>query len=930
MDTLYIGEWLWAAHIGRFLIALAFGASLAATLGFLMQWKTWGRVAFRVHAGSTFMTIALVFLLFGCHRYEFQYIWKHLNDAMPMRFIFSAFWGGQEGGFLLWMFWHNVLGLILLRKTTKWTAPVMAVLSGIEVFLTSMLLGIYFGDFQLGLDPFLLLREAPSNLGLPWTVRADYLSAFPMFQDGQGLNPLLQNYWMTIHPPTLFLGFAATSVPFAYAVAGLANRTDRSWMQPALRWSFFGVGILGTGILMGGAWAYEALSFGGFWAWDPVENSSLVPWIVLVAGAHLLLINRNRKVPTALFSTYYFPLLSFLLVLYSTFLTKSGVLGDTSVHSFVDSGILPQLLVYVLSFVALAHVMLLQSVVWRRSLFFGILFCVAVAWKGWAIEAISLFLILMAAAGIRSYLRDLPRSPEDESLWSRDFWMFVGSLLLLISALHITWQTSLPVFNRFIEPWSSELMRWGQAWDSTFLMELSKHNLAPGTDFDQTYHLVQIPLAVLIMLVMGLAQWLKYRSTELRKVARQLSIALGLAIVATGIVLWSFHFELWEMPRVVLLFAALFTVFSNGSYAWRVAAINWKNIGSPLAHVGFGLVLFGAVISTAQKEIISKNRIGDIRSLNDELKNSEDLLLMEGDTLPMGDYFVTYREKYTEGIHVKFQVDYLERQPKTYSPQDVVFFDGMVFEAHTAHEASKQFSDDMESHWMFIPFPNQRQAESAVIWENGEPGDWLFTLEPKIQINAQMGNAPEPDTRHWFHRDLYSHIKWGRVTPPETDDEGWMAGKSHEIFPGDSMLIGSTLLTVDSLRAIQDSERSSRALLPKDLAIAACISLKDKRGSQSHEPLYIVRGSLIIPDMYEAENWGIRMRIDAFDPTREALQLTLWEHESVRRDFVVMQAVIFPLINLLWTGCLLMALGAFMAVRARLLRDRKGTQFQRS
>lgn len=165
----YIGEWTMLAWTGRFLIALAFASALAAAISFLKDWNDWGKRAFQIHAWSTFAVIALVFALFGAHRYEFHYIWKHLNNEMPMRFIFSAFWGGQEGGFLLWMFWHNVLGLILLRKSTKWTGPAMATLSSIQVFLTSMILGIYFGDFQFGLDPFLLLRDAPQYAGLPWT-----------------------------------------------------------------------------------------------------------------------------------------------------------------------------------------------------------------------------------------------------------------------------------------------------------------------------------------------------------------------------------------------------------------------------------------------------------------------------------------------------------------------------------------------------------------------------------------------------------------------------------------------------------------------------------------------------------------------------------------------------------------------------------------
>ena len=111
-------------------------------------------------------------------------------------------------------------------------------------------------------------------------------------------------------------------MPFAYAVGAMWRRDLTGWIKPVLPWAFFAVGILGAGILMGGAWAYEALSFGGFWAWDPVENSSLVPWMVLVAAAHLLLINRNRKKPTALFSTVYLSVLAFLLVLYSTFLDE--------------------------------------------------------------------------------------------------------------------------------------------------------------------------------------------------------------------------------------------------------------------------------------------------------------------------------------------------------------------------------------------------------------------------------------------------------------------------------------------------------------------------------------------------------------------------------------------------------------------------------
>ena len=113
----------------------------------------------------------------------------------------------------MWLLWHSVIGLVLMRRSKEWEAPVMSVLSLVQVFLSMMLLGIYFGNIHIGSNPFELMRLKESNLGLPWTKIPDYLSKIALFRDGRGLNPLLQNYWMTIHPPTLFLGFALTTVP---------------------------------------------------------------------------------------------------------------------------------------------------------------------------------------------------------------------------------------------------------------------------------------------------------------------------------------------------------------------------------------------------------------------------------------------------------------------------------------------------------------------------------------------------------------------------------------------------------------------------------------------------------------------------------------------------------------------------------------------
>ncbi|MCB0769639.1 MAG: cytochrome c biogenesis protein CcsA, partial [Flavobacteriales bacterium] len=368
----YIGEHLWAGQLGHTLAIVSLVGALLGTMGYFLgtqrgsvEWTRLGRLGFRLHSVAVIGIVVTLFTMLFNHWFEYDYVWKHSNLQMPMEFIASCFWEGQEGSFLLWTFWHVVLGNILIWRSrvnpgmTAWEAPVMTVFALVQIFLATMLLGIYVGEVRVGSSPFLLIRELPENLGLPWTGMANYLSAIPQFADGRGLNPLLQNYWMVIHPPTLFLGFAATLLPFAFAIAGLWKGDKRGWMTPALPWTFFGIMILGTGILMGGAWAYEALSFGGFWAWDPVENASLVPWLTLVGAGHLMLV--NKKKPTSLFSTFLLTLVTFILILYSTFLTRSGVLGDTSVHSFTGDGMLPGLLFFLLFFIALSVVMLVED-----------------------------------------------------------------------------------------------------------------------------------------------------------------------------------------------------------------------------------------------------------------------------------------------------------------------------------------------------------------------------------------------------------------------------------------------------------------------------------------------------------------------------------------------------------------------------------------
>ena len=418
MDINYVGEHTFIGQFGHFLTILSLVAAGLSLFSYFKaeknaSWLRLGRGSFVVHSVAVLAIIGAMFWMLLNQYFEYDYVWKHSNSTMPMRYILSCFWEGQEGSFLLWSFWHIVLGNILIRKAGKWEAPVMAVFALVQLCLATMLLGIYVGDYRVGSSPFILTRELPDYIGLPWTSIANYMEVIPQFADGRGLNPLLQNYWMTIHPPTLFFGFAATLVPFAYAIAGLWKRELQGWIKPALSWTYLAIGILGIGILMGGAWAYEALSFGGFWAWDPVENASLVPWLTLVGAGHLMLINQRKG--TSLFTTFFLVLSSFILIMYSTFLTRSGVLGDTSVHSFTGDGMLGQLVVYLLLFIALSTAMLVQDIKQRNFywLVSGLLLLIGIALE-MEVPAIILFIAISIYFLISSYrnhfLRERKRS----------------------------------------------------------------------------------------------------------------------------------------------------------------------------------------------------------------------------------------------------------------------------------------------------------------------------------------------------------------------------------------------------------------------------------------------------------------------------------------------------------------------------------------
>jgi cytochrome c-type biogenesis protein CcmF len=367
------------------------------------DWKKTARTLFIIHLFLVIGVASSLFVIIYNHYFEYHYAFTHSSLALPTMFMISCYWEGQEGSFLLWIFWQAILGVILMIKNPKWESPVMTVFALVQTFLTSMILGVIIPwiDLKIGSSPFLLLREAQPDLPV-WSLQPNFIP-----KDGRGLNPLLQNYWMVIHPPTLFLGFALTLVPFAYLIAGLWKNKLTEWIKPALPWAAFSGAILGIGITMGAYWAYETLNFGGYWNWDPVENASFVPWLVLIGAIHTMIAYRNSS--AALKTSIILVIATFILVLYSTFLNRSGVLGNASVHSFTDLGLSGQLLIYMFTFLL------------------GAIILAAYRWK------------------------NLPKDEKEIGIYHKEFWIFVGASVLALSAFQLIFTTSIPVYNKIAE-----------------------------------------------------------------------------------------------------------------------------------------------------------------------------------------------------------------------------------------------------------------------------------------------------------------------------------------------------------------------------------------------------------------------------------------------------------------------------------------------
>ncbi|MCA9736203.1 MAG: heme lyase CcmF/NrfE family subunit [Gemmatimonadota bacterium] len=260
--------------------------------------------------GLIVLVSAGIIAAFVGNHYEFWYVASYSNRELDLFYKVSGLWAGQRGSLVFWVLWLTFFSSVTVFTNRRRNREFMPYVVGTLMTITSFfLIVLLFAD----VNPFERLGFTPAN--------------------GRGLNPQLQNYWMTIHPPTLYLGFTAFTIPFAFGVAALlSGHLDARWIKVTRRWTLLSWFFLSNGIIFGMRWAYEELGWGGYWFWDPVENASLLPWLTATAFLHSIQIQENRGMLKIWNMSLVF--LTFLLTIFATFLTRSGLIE--SVHSFAQ------------------------------------------------------------------------------------------------------------------------------------------------------------------------------------------------------------------------------------------------------------------------------------------------------------------------------------------------------------------------------------------------------------------------------------------------------------------------------------------------------------------------------------------------------------------------------------------------------------------
>ena len=378
------------ASLGSFLILATFVVCSYAAVASVVGARRGSRPLVESGIGAFYLVTALMTVAsavivhaFVTDDFTIRYVANYSESAQPLFYKITSYWGGLDGSVMFWVLLLSIFGAIAVatnRESHRELIPyVVAIIAGVEMF-------------------FLFLMVVHNN---PF---ATFLTEAPI--DGKGLNPLLQNYWMVIHPPSLYVGFVGMTIPFAFGLAALiTGHLDDAWLRAVRRWTMFAWFFLSLGLVLGMIWAYEELGWGGYWGWDPVENAGLLPWFTATAFLHSVMVQERRSMLRVWNVTLV--ILTFFLTIFGTFMTRSGVVQ--SVHAFGED---PEL---------------------------GRLF------------TIFMIVILTFSFGLVIYRLPLLRARNDLDSWmSREGAFLVNNWILLFSAFFVLFATMFPTLSEAV------------------------------------------------------------------------------------------------------------------------------------------------------------------------------------------------------------------------------------------------------------------------------------------------------------------------------------------------------------------------------------------------------------------------------------------------------------------------------------------------
>lgn len=993
--------------VGHLLVSIAFVGAAMSAISFAnavrngnKAWIKLGRITFGIHAASVVLVIANLLGMILTKRYEYHYVYSHSSNELPLEYVISCLWEGQEGSFLLWMFWHSVIAMFVLFKKQWWLPGVMFVVSSVQAILSSMILGIYvpagvvyagmilllvapilhyilktkskpfalsslilssismvflanllfglsgfpyshpthyafawqwtfvvgvlgisiikvgetldgkrlyfltslfmlmiagvfvmsfeIGDLKIGSSPFLLLRETNPEVA---ALGEDFIPA-----NGKGLNALLQNYWMVIHPPTLFLGFAFTLYPFAFAITGLMEKRYGDWVKPASLFSIFSAMVLGVGIMMGGYWAYETLNFGGYWNWDPVENASLVPWLTAVGSIHVLLSYRKGKINLG--PALGLCIATFLLVLYSTFLTRSGVLGESSVHSFTDLGLSGQLLLLILVYIA---------------------------------SVILAYLIRH---------KEIPDDGKESVTWDRNFFLFLAAFILTLAGIEISIVTSLPVINKLF-----------------------------GTKFalsqvQFSYFQTNVWFAIAIAAFSGVGQFFYWTKNDKKEISRLVFRPFFAAVSITLVTMFAIYFArmefvysqklnksielaaahgttfqkifayIWNgvlfVADELLLLAALFSILANLTIIVRLLKPGLSNVkitGGSVAHMGFGLMMVGALLSSGYESVVSKNIApSELKNFSEEEKE-DNVLLLRNLPKPIDGYMAKYLGK----VQARKPISDLKVLQTDDMAVKVAFKDANGF--RYAEEFPIKFFKKSKDDNKDIDLPKLRFfIEEQIVLLNPEminkrsiyrieltsfkDSTNKIILEPEAELSQGMGIISHPDRSVSWNGDVYLYVSG---IPTEKDKEWEMLAREIAFSVGDTVDVDEFRVVLESVKSIEEGKKFSNTDIVAKLILKVLIHDKEYETT----PIFMIdsrNNRLLNIDSYLAE-LGLRFSFLSASPEKNKVMIQVLK-EKEKADYVIIKAIHKPYIALLWIGTLLTTIGFALAAYRR-ISDKK-------